>query len=70
MRIENLVSGTLEKLWGWTWSMDHRNSVASYKRDDWRLLDEDFKSKPIKREGKTLFQQFKTSLNILNIFTV
>ena len=32
--------------------MDCRNGVISCKRDDWRLLDKSFKSKPIKEGGK------------------
>ena len=43
--------------------MDHRIRVASYKRDDWRLLGKVFKSKPIKRGSKiSLFKQIKTTL--------
>ena len=39
--------------------MDSGIGIASGKRDDWRLLDEVFESKLIKRGGKILFQQFK-----------
>ena len=39
--------------------MDSKNGVALYKRDDRRLLDKVFESKPIKREGKIPFQQLK-----------
>ena len=42
----------MEGLQRWTWLMDCRNGVASCKRGDWRLLDKDFESKPIKRGGK------------------
>jgi len=38
--------------------------VASCKRGDWRLLDKVFESKPIKREGKIPFWQFKTLLGL------
>ena len=54
MRMGNAIPSTLEGLWGWTWPMDHKNRVVSCKRGDWRLLDEDFKLKPIKRGGKIL----------------
>jgi len=50
MRTGNAVFSTLEELWRWTRLVDCRNSIASYKKDDWRLLDKDFESKPIKRE--------------------
>jgi len=39
--------------------MDSRNGVASCKRSNRRLLGKVFKSKPIKREDKSPFQQLK-----------
>ena len=42
--------------------MNCRNRVASYKRGNWRLLVKDFKSKPIKEEGKIPNQQFQITL--------
>jgi len=48
----NSTFSALEGLWRWTWSVDHRNGVASCKRGNWRLLAEDFESKPIKKGGK------------------
>jgi len=39
--------------------MDCRIEVASCKEGNGRLLNKVFESKPIKREGKILFQQFK-----------
>ena len=70
MRTENLVFITLERLWGQTWPMDHRKRVASCRRGNWRLLDEDFQLKPIKRRGKIPFWQFRTISNTLNVFTI
>ena len=39
--------------------MDSGNGVISCKRDDWRLLVKDFKTKPIKEVGKIPNQQFQ-----------
>ena len=55
----NAVFSILEELQRWTWPVDCRNSVASCKGGDWRLLNKDFESKPIKRWGKIPFWQFK-----------
>ena len=41
--------------------MDSGNGVVSYKRDNWRLLEKDFKLKSIKEKGKFPFWQFKQS---------
>ena len=35
------------------------NQWITEKRGNWRLLDEDFKSKPIKREGKSHFDSLE-----------
>ena len=43
--------------------MDHKKEVASCKKGNWRLLDKDFESKPIKRRGKIPFQQLKALLD-------
>jgi len=43
--------------------MDCRIGVISCKGGDRRLLDKMFKSKPIKRRGKILFQQFKENIH-------
>ena len=48
--------------------MDHGIRVASYKRDDWRLLDKVFELKPIKRGDKIPFWQFKILLKLQNIY--
>ena len=45
--------------------MDRRIRVATCKTGDRRLLDEVFKSKPIKRRIKIPFQQLKKSLEFL-----
>ena len=45
--------------------MDSRNSVASCKRGDRRLLDKVFKLKPIKRGVKSYFNSSKKSLKLL-----
>jgi len=58
----NTILDALEKLWGRTQSMDSRIRVATCKTGDRRLLDRIFKTKPIKRGGKILFQQPKKSL--------
>ena len=58
----NIIPSTLEGIQKWTWSIDSRNRVVSCKRDDWRLLDEDFESKPIKRGGKIPFWQLTKQL--------
>ena len=55
MRTGNTILGTLEGLWGRTRSMDSRIRVATCKTGNRRLLDEVFKSKPIKRGGKIPF---------------
>ena len=52
MKTGNSIFSVLEGLWEWTWSVDHGNRIASCKKDDWRLLGKDFKSKPIKEKGK------------------
>ena len=39
--------------------MNCRNRVTSCKRGDWRLLDKDFKSKPIKEGIKFQIDNFK-----------
>jgi len=43
--------------------MDSEIRVTTYKTGDKRLLDEVFKSKPIKKGGKSQFNQPKRSLN-------
>ena len=53
-----LVYWKVEGLWRWTWLVDYRNRIASYKKGDWRLLDKNFKSKSIKKGSKNPDQQF------------
>ena len=55
-RTGHTILSTLERLWGRTQSMDRRIRIATYKTGNRRLLDEVFKSKPIKRGGKIPFQ--------------
>ena len=67
--MENAILGALEGLWEQTQSVDSRIRVATCKTGDRRLLDEVFKSKPIKRGGKIPFRQLKKSLEFLKQHT-
>ena len=49
------ILGILERLWGRTQSIDCRIRVSTCKTGNRRLLDKVFKSKPIKRGVKSLF---------------
>ena len=66
-RTGNTVLGALERIWGWTQSMDSRNGVATCKTGGWKLLDEAFETNSIKRGGKILLRQLKKLLKILAI---
>ena len=68
-RTGDAILGTLEGLWGQTQSMDSRIRVTACKTGDRRLLDEVFESKPIKREGRILFQQLKKLLKFQKHYT-
>ena len=67
MRTENIVLGTLDRIWGRTWSLDSRNGFTTCKTGGGRLLDKAFKMNPIKRGGKIPLRQLKKSLKILAI---
>ena len=60
--MENSVFGALEGLQWWTWLVDCRNRIASCKKDNWRLLEEDFESKSIKERVKFHFNNSNNQL--------
>jgi len=52
MRKGDTILDSLKRIWRQKRPMDSGISVASCKKCDRRLLDQVFKSKPIKRRGK------------------